>query len=106
MSYGYYYMGSSVPGKIMPQMAFLNDLVIDRPVEIRPVIIASTPDTMPSATAPAIAETIIGDAKLTSAGARQQGYTGNQCTQCSSMRMKIAGHCEVCEECGSSSGCS
>lgn len=38
--------------------------------------------------------------------AKQQGYTGNQCTMCYSMRMVVSGHCEVCQDCGSSSGCS
>src|SRR5690606_32101164 len=31
---------------------------------------------------------------------RQQGYTGSQCSNCNSLRMKVSGHCEVCEECG------
>ena len=38
--------------------------------------------------------------------ARGKGYTGNSCQDCGSVKMKIAGHCEVCEDCGSSSGCS
>lgn len=38
--------------------------------------------------------------------ARQSGYTGDQCATCNSMRMRIAGHCMVCEACGTSSGCS
>lgn len=38
--------------------------------------------------------------------ARSQGYTGDQCTHCNSMRMKTAGHCMVCEDCGTTTGCS
>jgi ribonucleoside-diphosphate reductase alpha chain len=38
--------------------------------------------------------------------ARQSGYTGDQCLTCNSMRMRIAGHCMVCEECGTTTGCS
>ena len=38
--------------------------------------------------------------------ARQSGYTGDQCTNCFSMRMRVAGHCMVCEECGTTTGCS
>jgi hypothetical protein len=38
--------------------------------------------------------------------AKGQGYTGDQCTNCNSMRMLIAGHCQVCEDCGTSTGCS
>lgn len=36
----------------------------------------------------------------------QSGYTGDQCSNCSSMRMKISGHCMVCEDCGTTTGCS
>lgn len=38
--------------------------------------------------------------------ARQSGYTGDQCSNCESLRMRIAGHCMVCEECGTTTGCS
>ena len=38
--------------------------------------------------------------------AKVNGYTGNSCQDCGSTRMKIAGHCEVCDDCGASSGCS
>ena len=34
------------------------------------------------------------------------GYTGEQCTSCSSMRVKRNGACTVCEDCGTTSGCS
>lgn len=38
--------------------------------------------------------------------ARSQGYTGDQCSNCNSMRMKTAGHCLVCDDCGTTTGCS
>jgi len=38
--------------------------------------------------------------------ARAQGFTGEQCTNCSSMRVKRNGSCTVCEDCGTTSGCS
>lgn len=47
-----------------------------------------------------------GPSKMGRQQALQSGYTGNQCVTCNSLRMKISGHCEVCEDCGSSSGCS
>lgn len=37
---------------------------------------------------------------------RQMGYTGNTCSNCGSTRMSIAGHCEVCADCGTTTGCS
>ena len=36
----------------------------------------------------------------------QQGFTGNQCSNCNSMHMKVSGHCEVCSDCGTTTGCS
>mgnify|MGYP001599492685 CR=1 FL=1 len=38
--------------------------------------------------------------------AKAKGYTGDQCDNCNSMRMKISGHCTVCEDCGTTTGCS
>ena len=35
-----------------------------------------------------------------------QGYTGNVCSTCGSARMRRNGTCELCEDCGSTSGCS
>lgn len=52
---------------------------------------------------PRIVDTLINPNKNI---ARQMGYTGSQCSNCSSVRMKVSGHCEVCEECGTTTGCS
>jgi len=38
--------------------------------------------------------------------AQQFGYTGEQCSNCSSLRVKRNGSCTVCEDCGTTSGCS
>ncbi len=38
--------------------------------------------------------------------ARQQGYTGEMCESCGSSRVKRNGACTVCEDCGTTSGCS
>ncbi|VVB57354.1 Uncharacterised protein [uncultured archaeon] len=38
--------------------------------------------------------------------ARAQGFTGDSCPACGSMKMKRNGTCEVCVECGETSGCS
>ncbi|HET7152423.1 MAG TPA: vitamin B12-dependent ribonucleotide reductase, partial [Candidatus Kapabacteria bacterium] len=50
------------------------------------------------------------EAPVTSASryaeARVKGYTGEQCTECGSMRVKRNGACTVCEDCGTTSGCS
>lgn len=37
--------------------------------------------------------------------AMTQGYTGNECDHCGSMRMRQAGTCEVCDDCGESGAC-
>jgi ribonucleoside-diphosphate reductase alpha chain len=38
--------------------------------------------------------------------ARVQGYTGEQCENCGSMRVRQNGTCKVCEDCGTTTGCS
>ena len=38
--------------------------------------------------------------------AKSMGYTGEQCTNCSSIRVKRNGTCLLCEDCGTTSGCS
>jgi ribonucleoside-diphosphate reductase alpha chain len=38
--------------------------------------------------------------------ARSKGYTGEQCTACGSLRVKRNGACTVCDDCGTTSGCS
>ncbi len=38
--------------------------------------------------------------------AKTKGYTGEQCPACGSMRVKRNGACTVCEDCGTTSGCS
>jgi len=38
--------------------------------------------------------------------ARQQGFTGSLCSGCGSTKMKRNGSCEVCLDCGATSGCS
>jgi ribonucleoside-diphosphate reductase alpha chain len=38
--------------------------------------------------------------------AKVQGYTGEQCENCGSMRVKQNGTCKVCEDCGTTTGCS
>lgn len=38
--------------------------------------------------------------------AKAKGYTGEQCSTCSSMRVKRNGSCTVCDDCGTTSGCS
>lgn len=38
--------------------------------------------------------------------ARQQGFTGSLCSGCGGVRVKRNGSCEVCLDCGATSGCS
>ena len=58
--------------------------------------------------APAIVTdpTVVGPAKLSRQQAVNSGFTGDQCSNCGSMQMKISGHCQVCSECGTTTGCS
>lgn len=47
-----------------------------------------------------------GTATLTTHQARSVGFTGNPCPICESMRMVHTGHCDTCQECGNTTGCS
>ena len=38
--------------------------------------------------------------------AKLQGYTGSMCSGCGSNKMKRNGSCELCLDCGQTSGCS
>jgi ribonucleoside-diphosphate reductase alpha chain len=38
--------------------------------------------------------------------AKTIGYTGNPCPICGSMRMIHTGHCDTCQECFQTTGCS
>jgi ribonucleoside-diphosphate reductase alpha chain len=38
--------------------------------------------------------------------AKSKGYTGESCRECGSMKVRRNGTCTVCEDCGSTSGCS
>lgn len=37
---------------------------------------------------------------------RAQGYTGDPCSQCGQLKLKVSGHCMVCDACGTTTGCS
>ncbi len=43
---------------------------------------------------------------LESEAARGQGFTGDECPKCSSMKMVHTGHCNTCQSCGETTGCS
>ena len=38
--------------------------------------------------------------------AQQLGYEGDMCTNCGGFKMKRSGHCLVCDDCGTTTGCS
>jgi hypothetical protein len=35
-----------------------------------------------------------------------RGYSGEQCTTCHSLRVRINGTCLICDDCGTTTGCS
>lgn len=43
---------------------------------------------------------------MTREQAAASGYTGDHCANCQGMRVKVDGHCSVCEDCGTTTGCS
>lgn len=53
-----------------------------------------------------IGTTDVGPAKMKREHATSMGYTGDACDHCGSMKMKRTGHCNTCEDCGTTTGCS
>ena len=51
-------------------------------------------------------ETVLANPNIEVKVAKSMGYTGEQCTNCFSIRMKRNGTCLLCEDCGETSGCS
>jgi len=106
MSSGFHRLGCSVPGKVTGYHA--SSPPIGLVVAAKPVL--PVPPT-PKSTAPAIADTLIAGESL-APGARTQplavggGYTGDQCDSCGSARMRRNGSCLVCDDCGTTTGCS
>jgi ribonucleoside-diphosphate reductase alpha chain len=47
-----------------------------------------------------------GDFESRAKAAMEQGFTGAQCLSCSSMKVKQNGSCQVCIDCGETTGCS
>ena len=88
------------------------DLVQVKPDHGNDPIQAQLPGTTPVETATVLAprKTIISsiaepltDTRLT---AKAQGFTGDTCSNCGSMKMKRNGSCMLCIECGTTTGCS
>jgi hypothetical protein len=98
MSYGFYRLGSNVPNKTLPFIGF------DAQAGFR--VVAASADKPIKPIPATIAETTIAPMGMGVMEAKAQGYTGDQCSHCNSMRMKISGHCMVCESCGTTTGCS
>lgn len=97
MSYGYHRMGSNVAGKVLPAIGIIRAVTFE---------VAPLPVVERKHIAPAIAETMASKQPNGREEAKAQGYTGDQCSHCNSMRMQIAGHCMVCADCGTTTGCS
>ncbi|HPP40103.1 MAG TPA: adenosylcobalamin-dependent ribonucleoside-diphosphate reductase, partial [Candidatus Kapabacteria bacterium] len=75
----------------------ISNIKTNEDAELVPEEVAANPKTNGAATASAL---------KTSAEARSMGYTGEYCVNCGSMKVKRNGSCTVCEDCGSTSGCS
>jgi hypothetical protein len=73
--------------------------IVDEPLPSPPPI-----EVRASAAAPA--DLNPGPSQIDRNQALGMGYTGDQCDNCNSMKMKISGHCKVCEDCGTTTGCS
>lgn len=107
MSYGFYRLGSNVNpeaakakmGGILSKM-FGTVHVLDDAGKVTESFasVEAALDAKPLEP-PAVKATEIGDP-------RSQGYSGDVCRYCQGSRVKWAGHCMVCDDCGETTGCS
>jgi ribonucleoside-diphosphate reductase alpha chain len=99
---GYEYLGRT---------DFVHVKSVDEPAE-KPLAAFNTPPQLPKKERKGVAEMVAESQKAakketeTVMAARAQGYTGETCTTCGSARVKRNGSCTVCEDCGTTSGCS
>jgi len=109
MSTGFHRMGANVAGKLP---GFSNRELgsyrfqLDHPDDLKAQIAV---EHIKPARDPAHPETELSPPVQPAMGKQQavmSGYTGDQCSNCQSMRMKVSGHCMVCEDCGTTTGCS
>jgi hypothetical protein len=105
MSAGFHRLGTNVEGKVTGYHHL--SLPVGVIIEGMPVLDAPMPaSATPNLEATLVAGEIGAPAHLDRSSAKAQGYTGDQCSNCNSMRLKIDGHCLVCEDCGTTTGCS
>lgn len=107
MSSGFHRMGANLPKK---NLGWSNSVMPPYGAMLAAPAAQITADDAPSigfhATLREPAPIVDPMPSLTRDAAVQQGFTGDQCSNCFSMRMQIAGHCMVCSDCGTTTGCS
>ncbi len=90
---------------------FIHVKSVDEPAE-KPLTHFNTPPVLQKRKAAEAAPEVVMETtkSLGDAGAillaKAQGYTGEMCLSCGSSRVKRNGACTVCEDCGTTSGCS
>ena len=103
MSYGFYKMA---PGSSRED--YLRKVAVNTPISVlfdQPNgVLENLPNDVLEP--PKVGDTLLDDLSSKKTAARAQGYSGDICTNCSGVRMKWAGHCQVCDDCGTTTGCS
>jgi len=82
---------------------FVHVKSVDEPLE-KPFATSGTPPVLPKREEAPRRQVSQESGKILIAKA--QGYTGEMCSACGSSRVKRNGTCTVCEDCGSTNGCS
>lgn len=102
MSYGFYRMSrTATRADYVEKVARVHNVVIAIGIDVSnpsPRIVEVV-DDFQIVEPPHMADTLLSDV-------RAQGYSGDLCTTCQGARMRWAGHCQVCEDCGTTTGCS
>lgn len=108
MSYGFYKMPPrsshedyiiKVAGKTM--IAIATDHTLPELPVVEPDTVALSYTLEP----PKVADTLTAS-EAQAMDFKSQGYSGDICDHCNSTRLRWAGHCKVCDDCGTTTGCS
>ncbi len=71
-----------------------------------PIVDEGTPTQVVENSSQVATEEEVSEVETKLESAKLQGYTGSICTECNSLKMKRNGSCELCLDCGATSGCS
>jgi len=103
MSFGFYRGNRNA---LLADAYKINGITTPLMQTLTPMLPGTEAAEMGAAAKMTIGVTDVGPALMSRSTAAQLGYTGDACDNCGSMKMQRTGHCNTCDECGTTTGCS